>query len=111
MPDLGGPGRVKRGDCRSGPLCMKKPQSTGANSGLLRFLTRGTVMGRVLPITVERLNAPLRKVNQYGPEKKKPRDERGFIDRIVVGATWGIGKTRSCDLNLSASTLVPCDVS
>ena len=41
-------------------------------------------------------------------KKKKPRDERGF-DRPDRGGgtTWGIGKTRSSDLNLSACLL--CD--
>ena len=41
--------------------------------------------------------------------KEKPRDERGFDrpDRWR-GTTWGIGKPRSCDLNVIASTLVHC---
>jgi len=32
-PDLGGPGQVKRGNSRSGPLHMKKPPEHGGNSG------------------------------------------------------------------------------
>ena len=40
----------------------------------------GTVMGRVLPITVARLNTPLRRVNQCGPEKEEA-PERGLTVR------------------------------
>ena len=50
LPDLGGPGHVKRGNCRSGPLDLdEEAPETGETRGLLRFLTGGTVMGREYP--------------------------------------------------------------
>ena len=43
-------------------------------------------------------------------KRRSPGMSGASIDRIDGGGTtWGIGKTRSCNLNVSASTLVPCE--
>ena len=46
----------------------------------------------------------MREVWQW--QRRSPATSGASIDRIEGG---GIKKTRSCDLNVSASTLVPCE--